>query len=80
LEQNDQPDPVDQPAWNPPAHTGDTLVDFGRRLEINDWLRGGMTREEVAERLRPRVERLVEGVLPSHGAPRDRAALERALS
>jgi glyoxylase-like metal-dependent hydrolase (beta-lactamase superfamily II) len=62
------------------AISGDTLVDFGRGLEINDWLRGGVTREEVAERLRPLLERPVEVVLPAHGAPTDRAALERALS
>jgi glyoxylase-like metal-dependent hydrolase (beta-lactamase superfamily II) len=60
--------------------SGDTLVDFGRGLEINDWLRGGVTREQVAERLRPLLDRPVEVVLPAHGAPTDRAALERALS
>lgn len=60
--------------------SGDTLVDFGRGLEINDWLRGSVTREEVAERLRPLLERPVEVVLPAHGAPTDPAALERALS
>jgi hypothetical protein len=60
--------------------SGDTLVDFGRGLEINDWLRGGVTREDVADRLRPLLERPVEVVLPAHGAPKDRAALERALS
>jgi glyoxylase-like metal-dependent hydrolase (beta-lactamase superfamily II) len=60
--------------------SGDTLIDFGRGLEINDWLRGGVTREEVAGRLRPLLERPVEVVLPAHGAPTDRAALERALS
>lgn len=60
--------------------SGDTLVDFGRGLQINDWLRGGVTREEVAERLRPLLERPVEVVLSAHGAPTDRAALERALS
>jgi hypothetical protein len=60
--------------------SGDTLVDFGRGLELNDWLRGGVTRDEVADRLRPLLERAVEVVLPAHGAPTDRAALERALS
>jgi glyoxylase-like metal-dependent hydrolase (beta-lactamase superfamily II) len=60
--------------------SGDTLVDFGGGLEINDWLRGGVTREDVAERLRPLLERPVEVVLPAHGAPADRASLERALS
>jgi glyoxylase-like metal-dependent hydrolase (beta-lactamase superfamily II) len=60
---------------------GDTLADFGRGIEINTrWLRGGVTREQVAEGLRPLLELPVERVLPAHGAPTDRAALERALS
>jgi glyoxylase-like metal-dependent hydrolase (beta-lactamase superfamily II) len=60
---------------------GDTLVDFGRGLEIPaEWLRKGVTREEVAEGLRPLLERPVEVVLTAHGGPTDRAALERALS
>ncbi len=34
--------------------SGDTLVDFGRGLEINErWLRPGVTREEIAEGLAP---------------------------
>ena len=34
--------------------SGDTLVDFGQGLEINErWLRPGVTREEIAEGLRP---------------------------
>src|SRR4029450_10148080 len=60
--------------------SGDTLADFGRGLGIADWLRAGVTREAVAERLRPLLERPVEVVLPAHGAPTDRATLERALS
>lgn len=59
---------------------GDTLVDFGRGLEINQWLRGGVTREQVVDRLRPLLALPVEIVLPAHGAPTDRVALERALS
>ncbi|WP_405764293.1 MBL fold metallo-hydrolase [Actinacidiphila glaucinigra] len=59
---------------------GDTLVDFGQGLQINDWLRGGVTRAQVAERLRPLLALPVEIALPAHGAPADRAALERALS
>ena len=60
---------------------GDTLVDFGEGLHINlRWLRGGMTRERVVDGLRPLLELPVERVLPSHGAPADRAALERALA
>ena len=60
--------------------SGDTLVDFGQGLEINErWLRPGMTREEIAEGLRPLLELPVEQVLATHGGPYDRAALERAL-
>jgi glyoxylase-like metal-dependent hydrolase (beta-lactamase superfamily II) len=60
---------------------GDSLVDFGQGLEINvRWLREGETREEVAQEMRPLLELPVELVLPTHGAPTDRAALERALS
>lgn len=61
--------------------SGDTLVDFGSELEINErWLRPGVTREEVAAGLRPLLERPVEHVLATHGGPHDRAALERALA
>jgi glyoxylase-like metal-dependent hydrolase (beta-lactamase superfamily II) len=61
--------------------SGDTLVDFGKGLEINErWLRPGVTREEVAAGLRPLLELPVEHVLATHGGPNDRAALERALS
>jgi glyoxylase-like metal-dependent hydrolase (beta-lactamase superfamily II) len=57
--------------------SGDTLVDFGRGLEINErWLRPGVTREQIAERLRPLLELPVEHVLATHGGPTDRAALE----
>jgi glyoxylase-like metal-dependent hydrolase (beta-lactamase superfamily II) len=61
--------------------SGDTLVDFGQGLEINEgWLRPGMTREKVAKGLHPLLDRPVELVLSTHGGPTDRAALERALS
>ena len=59
---------------------GDTLADFGTGLGMNEWLRGGVTSEQVVERLRPLLALPVELVLPAHGAPTDRAALERALS
>jgi glyoxylase-like metal-dependent hydrolase (beta-lactamase superfamily II) len=60
---------------------GDTLADFGPGIEINArWLRGGVTREQVADGLRPLLELPVERVLASHGGPFDRAALERALA
>ena len=61
--------------------SGDTLVDFGRGLEINGgWLTPEVTREQVVEGLRPLLELPVEVVLPAHGAPTDLAGLERALS
>jgi glyoxylase-like metal-dependent hydrolase (beta-lactamase superfamily II) len=60
---------------------GDALVDFGRGFEIPpEVLQHGVTREQVAEGLRPLLALPVELVLPAHGAPTDRAALERALS
>ena len=60
---------------------GDALVDFGRGFEIpREVLQHGVTREQVAEGLRPLLALPVEFVLPAHGAPTDRAALERALS
>jgi glyoxylase-like metal-dependent hydrolase (beta-lactamase superfamily II) len=59
---------------------GDTLVDFGNGFEINRWLRGDVTRKQVVERLQPLLALPIELVLPTHGAPTDRAALERALS
>ena len=59
---------------------GDTLVDFGEGFGIASWLRADVTREQVVAGLRPLLNRPVELVLPAHGAPTDRAALERALS
>ena len=62
--------------------SGDTLVDFGRGLEINErWLELlSVMREQVVEGLRPLLGLPVEHVLATHGGPFDRAALERALS
>jgi len=60
---------------------GDTLADHGNGLAINErWLPQGVTREQVADGLRPLLELPVEHVLATHGGPFDRAALERALS
>ena len=60
---------------------GDSVGDFGQGLEINvRWLPKGETREEVAADMRPLLDLPVELVLPTHGQPTDRAALERALS
>jgi glyoxylase-like metal-dependent hydrolase (beta-lactamase superfamily II) len=59
---------------------GDTLVDFGGGFGLNEWLKGGVTHAEIRERLRPLLDLPIELVLPTHGAPTDRAALERSLS
>jgi glyoxylase-like metal-dependent hydrolase (beta-lactamase superfamily II) len=60
--------------------TGDALVDFGRGFEIpEEVLQHGVTREQLVEDLRPLLALPVELVLPAHGTPTDRVALERAL-
>jgi hypothetical protein len=60
---------------------GDSLVDFGRGFEVpQEVLQHGVTREQVVDDLRPLLGLPVELVLPAHGEPTDRAALERALS
>ena len=60
--------------------TGDSLSDFGEGLDV--WLGGRkhVTRDDVAGRLRSLLDLPIELVLPAHGEPTDRAALERALS
>ena len=72
---------------------GDDLVLFDP-LSVPDELRGratavaltapyherDVTRDEVVERLRPLLELPVEIVLPAHGEPTGRDALERALA
>ncbi|HEY1564597.1 MAG TPA: MBL fold metallo-hydrolase [Gaiellaceae bacterium] len=60
--------------------TGDSLSDFGDGLDIQLGGRKHVTRDDVVERLRPLLDLPVELVLPAHGEPTDRAALERALS
>jgi glyoxylase-like metal-dependent hydrolase (beta-lactamase superfamily II) len=76
--------PNDMVLWIEARRTviaGDTLVDFGRGLEINPrWLGPDVTREQVVEGLRPLLDLRAEHVLATHGGPFDRAALERALS
>jgi len=60
---------------------GDALVDFGRGFEVpQEVLQHGVTREQVVGDLSPLLELPVELVLPTHGEPTDRVALERALS
>jgi glyoxylase-like metal-dependent hydrolase (beta-lactamase superfamily II) len=59
---------------------GDTLIDRGDGLELPvAWLRDGMSAEQALAILRPLLDLPIEVVLPTHGAPTDRAALERAL-
>lgn len=60
--------------------SGDTLVDFGAGLHIEEEWLWGTPRKQVVDSLRSLLERPVELVLPTHGPPTDRAALERALA
>ena len=60
--------------------TGDSLCDFGEGLDIQLGGRQHVTRDEVVRRLRFVLNLPVELVLPAHGEPTDRAALERVLS
>jgi glyoxylase-like metal-dependent hydrolase (beta-lactamase superfamily II) len=61
--------------------TGDSLVDFGRGFEVpQEVLEHGVTRDQVVQGLRPLLDLPVEVVLPAHGTPTKRAALERALA
>ncbi len=59
---------------------GDTFVDLGRGLEIPPEWRAEETRDQIANRLRVLLDLPVELVLPAHGEPADRAALERVLA
>jgi hypothetical protein len=59
---------------------GDSFVDFGNGYEVNQRPRGGSTREQIIEILRPLLALPIALVLPAHGAPTDRGALERALA
>jgi glyoxylase-like metal-dependent hydrolase (beta-lactamase superfamily II) len=60
---------------------GDTLIDRGRGLEFPaDWANKGVPPQQILDGLRPLLDLPVELVLPTHGQPTDRAALERALA
>jgi glyoxylase-like metal-dependent hydrolase (beta-lactamase superfamily II) len=76
-------EPNDLVLWLENSNTvvaGDSLADFGDGLAIQtEWVIRGDTVESVAARLRPLLDLPVELVLPAHGEPTDRAALERAL-
>lgn len=77
-------DPLDPVLWVESRRalvTGDTLVDRGRGLEfLKEWVPEGADPERTLEGLRSLLDLPVELVLPTHGPPADRAALERALS
>jgi len=60
---------------------GDTLIDRGHGLEFPaGWASKDVPPEQILQALRPLLELPVELVLPTHGPPTDRAALERALA
>jgi glyoxylase-like metal-dependent hydrolase (beta-lactamase superfamily II) len=57
---------------------GDTIVDFGQGIEINErWLRWNITKENVIENLRSLLDLPIEHLLLTHGGPTDRTTLER---
>jgi hypothetical protein len=59
---------------------GDTLVDFGGGLELNErWLPDGVGREDVALPLRRMLAEPPRHLLATHGGPQTLAAFERAL-
>ena len=69
--------------WIPAVNaivSSDTLSDFGEGLSIQMGGRTHLMPAQVAERLRPLLDLPVELVLPAHGEPMDRAALEHALT
>ena len=60
---------------------GDTLIDRGEGLVLPlDWAQRRGDPAEIATRVRVLLDREIEVVLPTHGLPTDRDALERALS
>ena len=60
--------------------TGDSLSDFGDGLDVQLGGRTHVTRDDVIQRLRPLLDLPIELVLPAHGAPADRATLERLIA
>src|SRR4029079_14301329 len=74
---------IDLVLWLPSLNaivTGDSLSDFGDGLSIQLGGRTHVMAEDVARGLQPLLDLPVELVLPAHGEPTDRAALERALA
>ena len=58
------------------------MIDRGRGVEFpRDWAeKGNFPAERILAGLQALLELPVELILPTHGAPADRAALERALA
>jgi hypothetical protein len=77
-------DPADLVLWIPAVRAlalGDSLIDRGQGLEIPaTWGPKDVSLDERRAVLRPLLELPVALVLPTHGHPTDRAALERALA
>ena len=75
--------PNDTVLWVESQHaviSGDTLVDFGQGLEINErWLRPGMTREQIA-RVAPAGSSCRSSTCSRHTAGRSTAPPSSALS
>jgi glyoxylase-like metal-dependent hydrolase (beta-lactamase superfamily II) len=61
--------------------SGDTVVDFGEGIHINErWLRWDITKENVIDRLRSLLDLPIEHLLLTHGGPTERATLEKLIS
>jgi hypothetical protein len=77
-------DETDLVLWSEPhaaVIAGDALVDRGEGLILPpDWAQSRGGPEPIRQALMPLLDREVEVVLPTHGLPTDRDALERALT
>lgn len=61
--------------------SGDTIVDFGEGIHINErWLRWDITLEKVIEYLRSLLDLPIEHLLLTHGGPVERAVLEQLVA
>ena len=59
---------------------GDSLIERDKGLEFpRDWAPEDASPDQLLESMQPLLELPVELVLPTHGEPTDRAALQRAL-
>lgn len=75
--------PNDMILWIPSHQallSGDTIVDFGQGIHINErMLRWDITLEDVIEDLRLRLDLPIKHLLLTHGGPTNLAALERLI-